>query len=362
MKLRNALMATALMSMAAFATESTTVDPSLAPEQPQPEKRLSGSLNAGYMTNYNGRGIVISHTVAEGDGAEFIALKYNYDFGKKSAWSLDGTIAYAIASSGHTMYGNPKFSPEGFKAAGQSTGQLQAAFDQYVGMQGAWNYASDAQKDAFMDGAYAQKVASGDTRIKQCNLENEFVVKTALKYTTEKFNVSFGHTFVHGGILGVMAKHYRNQGASVVNEFFIAPEWTPTRWLSAGCSFDYSCQGITGFWFEPYLRAKAPIIGTPEDVKLAGVLELAASFTQGYFEGYYGACTNGSQAYWVKLATPYFIKENLIFTPSVSFNWLGLGGVKANKRSHFKNYSGEHANVPFRNFGVVGTFALTYTF
>ncbi len=171
-----------------------------------------------------------------------------------------------------------------------------------------------------------------------------------------------GHQFTHGGLLGVMAKHFRGQGASNTNEVFLSPEWTPTKWFAAGVTTRYSFQGIIGWWFEPYVTFKAPIIGTPEDVKVAGILTLAMSATADYFN--YGdfACANGSQAFWVKLSTPWFVTDNFVLTPSVSFNWLGHGGMEANTISHIKKASRNVNNIPFRNFGVVGSLSATFTF
>ncbi len=340
MKLSYTLIAAALMSTTALAGTPTTD----AVVQPEDFKRLSGSLTGGYATNYTGRGYVVSHSVAEGDSIFFSALKTSYDFGREGAWTFNNTIAYTAPTSGHTLYGNPTFGPNaGVMAycaqAGVTPQQLAAA--------GQLGNVSQAMQ---------QK------HIKQANIENEFAIVSDLKYTQEKWNVAFGHKFVHGGLLGVMAKHYRDQGASVVNEVFVSPEWTPAKWVSMGVTTSFSFQGITGWWFEPHIRFKAPIVGTPEDVKVAGILEFALSATADYFDTRYNACANGTQAFWIKFSTPWFIKENLILTPSVSFNWLGKGGIKANKESEYKAYTENPNNIPFRNFGVVGSVALTYTF
>lgn len=307
-------------------------------------KRFSGAFSVGYDSNYSGRGYVISHSVAEGDSAEYVALKLKYDFGKKSYWSVENTLFYHVASSGHTLYGNPSFSMAtkmGMAAqlAGVPVANIQAAYA--AGML--------PQLDE-------------DAKIKECNLENEFAVNTAVRYDREKWNVAFGHTFIHGGILGVMAKHYRNQGASCVNEVYITPAWTPTKWLDMGVTTRFSFQGITGWWFEPYVTFKAPVIGDPEHVRMAALLTFSLSATAEYFNEGYFACSNGTQAFWIKLATPYFAKENVILTPYVSFNWLGKGALKANECSKFREYSGNADNVPFRNFGVVAGVSATYTF
>lgn len=337
MKVRFALLAVAALLTPAFAADSTD---SLAGVPVISGKRLSGSFTAGYATNYNGRGYVVTHAVAEGDSAEFFALHLTYDMGAKSLWTFESTVAYTVASSGHTLYGNPTLGPN--VAAGKA----------YQMTQGVEPYYSMA------------KEAASQSHIKQANVENEFAVMSAFKYTSKYWNVSFGHDFIHGGLLGVMAKHYRHQGASCVNEVFLTPVVTPTKWLEAGVTTRFSFQGITGWWFEPYITTKAPIIGTPEDVKLAGVLTLGMTATADYFQSRYFACQNGSQAFWIKLATPYFVNEakSLVLTPSVSFHWLGKGAIKANAKSEFKRYSENPSNVPFRNFAVVGSVSCTYLF
>lgn len=341
--------------MAAQAAAQTTV---AAPDSLENEpffsaKRLSGSLTAGYNTNYVGRGIVISHSVAEGDSSEFAALKLNYDVGKESRWSFGSTLAYTTVSSGHTMYGNPDAAPQYTMLGGMSAKGIPFA---------AVQQALAAQGIHITEGQYKASKQFAGGKIEQNNIENEFAVVTSAKYARQYWNISFGHDFIHGGLLGVMAKHYRDQGASNVNEVFVTPEWTPAPWLSLGCTTRFSFQGITGWWFEPYITAKAPIIGTKEDPKLVGVCTLGLSATADYFDGKYFACSNGTQAFWIKLATPWFVRDNVIITPSVSFNWLGKGAIKANGQSEFKYYSQDPNCVPFRNFGVVAGISCTFTF
>lgn len=339
MKLSYTLIAAALLSTTALAGT-----PAVTLEQAPDFKRLSGSLTGGYATNYTGRGYVVSHSVAQGDSVFFTALKTSYDFGREGAWTFNNTIAYQAPCSGHTLYGNPTFGP--------NAGVL--VYCQQMGIT-PQQLAASGQL-----GAVSQ--AMQQKHIKQANIENELAIVSDFKYTREKWNVAFGHKFVHGGLLGVMAKHYRDQGASCVNEVFITPEWTPAKWVSVGVTTSLSFQGIRGWWFEPYVRFKAPIIGTPEDVKVAGVLEFALSATADYFDGRYNACDNGTQAFWIKFSTPWFIKKNLILTPGVSFNWLGEGGLKANEASEYRAYTENSSMVPFRDFGVVGSVSLTYTF
>lgn len=361
MKVRYALLAAVAMLTPAFAGAT---DPAVDTAATESHKRLSGSLTVGYDTNYTGRGYVVSHSVAQGDSVEYLAAKLSYDIGKKGLWTLGSTIAYTIPSSGHVLYGNPPFSQQGaYAAIAHKTGLpfVPTAPGQTAAVLGAAGVPGAAAIGAQVD---ATAAAMTGQKIKEANIENQFSVITEAKYTspTEQWNIAFGHHFSHGGLLGVMAKHYRDQGASVVNEVFVAPEWTPYKWLSLGCKTSYSFQGIQGWWFEPYVTVKAPIIGTPDDIKLLGVATIGMSATYGYFDEAYSACSNGTQAVWIKLSTPWFVTDNFIVTPSISFNWLGNGGMKANKVSEFKQYTGNPNNFPFRNFGVVAGISATYRF
>ncbi len=321
MKMRFALLTAALV-----ATQAMAASDSLANEPALSAKRLTGAFSVGYNSNYTGRGLVVSHSVAQGDSSEFAALQLNYDVGSEGKWTLGTTIAYTAVSSGHTLYGNPRF-------------------------------------PSTVPGTPYPHPFAGK-HIKQCNLENEFAIVTAAKYSWEKWNISFGHDFVHGGMLGVMAKHYRDQGASVVNEIFIKPEWTPAPWVDLGVKTSFSFQGIHGWWFEPYVTFKAPLIGTRDNVKVAARCTLAMSATADYYDSRYFACANGSQAFWIKFDFPWFVNEekNFIITPNISFNWCGRGGMKANEVSEFREHTGDKDMKPFRNFGVVAGVSATYRF
>ncbi|MBR5523425.1 MAG: hypothetical protein IKV82_08180 [Akkermansia sp.] len=338
MKIKTALLAAAL-AVPAFATTAPAVNTYKA-EVPASVKRVSGALQVGYATNYTGRGYVVSHSVAQGDSVLNSALKLNYDFGKQDQWSASITLAYTIPTSGHTLYGNPN-----------------ASFNTIVGMAMKKGYSYDQAVQ------YAQANV-GKAKIKQLNIENEFAVVSALNYkpTSGLWSVSFGHDYIHGGLLGVMAKHYAKNGASCVNEFFVHPEWNPYKWLSMGVKTSYSVSGLCGWWFEPTITLKAPIVGTPEDIKVAGLLTFGMTVAADYFDNGHYACDNGTQAFYIKFQTPWFVKKNLIVTPGVSFNWAGPGAIAANKCSEFRAYSGNYYNYPFRNFGVVGSLSVTYTF
>ncbi len=312
MKIKFALLAAALTASTAFATAAA---PDLSSEPALSKARLSGSLTVGASTNYAAsRGYVVTRAACGGDGTGITALKLDYDLGKKDAWSLENTIFYQIPFGGHTLYGNPTL---------------------------------------------AYHPLTGDAiKMGQKNIENEFSIITGAKYKADQWNVKFGHQFIHGGLIGVMAKHFRKQGSSSTNELYLTPEWTPAPWFAAGVTTRLSFSGLYGWWFEPYVTFKAPLIGTPEDIKVAAVATFAMSATAEYFNEGDHACSNGTQAFWIKLSTPWFAKDNLIVTPTVSFHWLGKGGIKGNEKGHLRPYG----YVPFKNFGVVGTLSATYTF
>ena len=343
MKFRNALLAAALVMPAMAGTETIIETPVVEPAQ----KKLSGLISLGIDTNYTGRGYVISHTVAEGDGAANAALKLNYDLGQPGKWTLGSTIAYIAPMSGHKLYGEPNI---GMDYARQ---QVAAA----MGMPFVPPVGANAQFDA------AATAVQQNNTIGYKNIENQFTVITEAKYTEEKWNVAFGHNFTHGGLLGVMTKHFRKRSFSNVNEAFVQPEWTPYKWLSIGMKTSYSFQGMEGgWWFEPYATVKAPIIGSPEDLTLLGTVTVGMSASYDYFKDTDHACANGPQAFFVKVSTPWFVNKNFIITPSVSFNWLGKGGLKANGHSQAADATGYEGHVPFRNFGVVAGISATYTF
>lgn len=311
------MMAAALMSTSVYAGQDATTDAFVTPSQDF--KRLSGAFHVGAGTAYTCHGYVPSTEVVQGEGYGMAALQLAYDFGKESFWSYNGALSYKAPFSGHTLYGAPThLRPE----------------------LGGYPYAMDDK-----------------------NIENEFIIRNGLKYTRELWNAGFGYDFIHGGIPGVVAKHFDGESQSYMQQYWVSAEVTPVAWFSADIQAARTFDTITGFWFEAHARFKAPIIGSPEDIKLAGILEFGISWTDRFYSEKHNACDNGIQAYWVKLSTPWFMNEakNVILTPSVSFNWLGRGGRQANKQSHAATYYGDRY-VPFRDFAVVGDLTLTYKF
>lgn len=315
------MMAAAMVSTA-FAGPATTI-PDIVTE-PQDFKRLSGALHMGVGTAYTMHGYVVSRPVIQGEGYGMSAVQIAYDFGKEGLWSYTGALSYKVPFSGHTLYGNPKF-PQTIPGTNIP--------HPYAGHEMGYK-----------------------------NVEDEFLVRNGLKYTREKWNVALGHDFIHGGIPGVVSKHFDGNDHSYLQQGFLNVEVTPVAWFSADVNVNRVFDNMDGWWFETHARFKAPIIGSPEDIKLAGILELGMSWAANFYESSHNACSNGTQAFWVKLSTPWFVNEekNFILTPSVSWNWLGKGGMKANERSAAKVYGNQYK--PFRNFAVVGDLTATYKF
>lgn len=339
----------ACLSTAAATAATTPATDSFSDLPCLSAKRASGSLTLGIDTQGNDRGVVLSHNVLSGNGSPIGVLKYNYDFGKEKYWSFDGMVYYRDQMSGHALYGNPSFPSEAPSAMlNKITAGLVA--------QGVPAATAAAMAPSVYESKYA-----GHT-IKRCNAEPQIVLQNGLKYTRDKWNVGMGYTFIHGGILGVMAKHFRERGHSKVAEVYLHPEVTPFPWLSMGCSVRYSVAGIPGWWFEPDVTVKAPLVKDGDKVKVAAVAKFAMTATADYFDNTDSACNNGSQAFYIKLSTPWFVDDNVIVTPGVGFHWLGKGALKCNERSSFRPLTGNPNDVPFQNFAVVGSLMATYKF
>ena len=348
------MMAAAMMSPA-FAGDATT-DSFQVSQPSQDFKRLSGAVHVGLATAYTIHGYVPTTKAVQGEGCGMGAIQLGYDFGKEGAWSYVGAVSYRAPMSGHTLYGNPTMTREQFAgvmahkypalAQGLPTDYSQAAFQ-----------GTDLPVVGNLEDAYQANKKMGYK-----NIENEFILRNGLKYTRSMWNVSFGHDLVQGGIAGVVAKHFDHENHSRMQQAWVNAEITPVAWFSADVNVARTFDTVAGWWVEAHARLKAPIIGSPEDIKVAGILELGGSFTDGFYKYHHNACDNGVQAYWVKLSTPWFVNEakNFILTPSVSFNWLGNGGRQANKQSHAKAF-GENF-VPFRDFAIVGDITATYKF
>ncbi len=340
-------MMVAALAGTSFAGDASTVDSYQVSEF----NRLSGAVHVGVGTAYTLHGYVPTRTAVQGEGVGMGAIQLGYDFGKQGAWSYTGAISYKAPFSGHTLYGNPNtLTREGFASV---AGLPEPAM---------WG-AVEAKKQLPAGSLEAKYQASKNVEMGAKNIENEFLIRNGLKYTQNVWNVSFGHDFVHGGIAGVVAKHFDNESQSRMQQVWVNGEITPVAWFSADMNIARTFDTIDGWWFEWHARFKAPVVGTPEDIKVAGILEFGLSATSQFYSPSHNACDNGLQAYWVKLSTPWFVNEakNFILTPSVSFNWLARGGRQANTQSHAKVYYGSQY-VPFRDFAVIGDITATYKF
>ena len=322
---------------------------------PQDFKRLSGAVHVGAGTAYTLHGYVVSRPVIQGEGYGMGAVQVAYDFGKEGGWSYTGALSYKAPFSGHTLYGNPTMSRDQFQAAaGLSIAPGTDAWNNYACIPTKYN---GQEIYVTPEMAYQSKKQMGSK-----NVENEFIVRNGAKYTQKYWNVSVGHDFIHGGIPGVVAKHFDLETESRMQQVWTNFEVTPVAWFSADLNCARTFDTIDGWWFEAHARLKAPIVGSPEDIKVAGILEYGMSWTANFYDSKHNACSNGTQAFWLKLSTPWFVNEakNFILTPSVSFNWLGKGGMKANERSHAKVFGEQYK--PFRNFAVVGDITASYKF
>ena len=349
-------MMAALMGVA-YAGE-TTVTPVTTT---QDFKRLSGAVHVGGGTAYTCHGYVPTTTAVQGEGYGMGAVQLGYDFGKEGAWSYMGALSYKAPISGHTLYGNPTMTRDQLAGAMMHSGDptkmaLGSAMSQTP--QQYWGGAVVDPKT----GATMEDIYQANKKMGAKNIENEFIVRNGLKYNKSLWNVSFGHDFIHGGIAGVVAKHFDGQSQSRMQQVWTNFEVTPVAWFSADLNCARTFDTVKGWWFEAHARLKAPIIGSPEDIKVAGILEYGMSWAANFYESSHNACSNGTQAFWLKLSTPWFVNEskNFILTPAVSFNWLGKGGMKANEKSHAKAFGDQY--VPFRNFAVVGDLTATYKF
>lgn len=369
------MMVAALMSTA-FAGTNTT-DSYQVSQQPD-FKRLSGAMHVGVGTAYTLHGYVPTTAVVQGEGVGMGAIQVGYDFGNKGFWSYAGAISYKAPFSGHTLYGNPTMTRDQFGAvmpksqfaqiAGASNPLVNTPVAPGVTAGQAWasgmlptNTPEGAALNQALDSAYENAYQS-NKKMGAKNIENEFIVRNSVKYTRQYWNATLGHDYIHGGIAGVVAKHFDLQKDSKMQQVFGNFEVTPVAWFSADLNVARTFDTVEGWWFETHARFKAPIVGTPEDIKVAGILEFGMSWAANFYESSHNACSNGTQAFWLKLSTPWFVNDakNFILTPSVSCNWLGKGGMKANEKSHAKAFGNQY--VPFRNFAVVGDLTATYKF
>ena len=137
---------------------------------------------------------------------------------------------------------------------------------------------------------------------------------------------------------------------SVTQEFYLNLNYDLTQSWFAGVTTSYAFQGMTGWWFQPYVGYKAALCPVTDIVVTAGM-----SATSSYFGAAFEQA-NGAQAWWVKAELPVKLGvKNLSLVPFVSFNWAGCGALKVNKGL-------DKGDKPYKNFGVVAGASLVYSF
>ncbi|MBT9450288.1 hypothetical protein ICN84_09425 [Akkermansia glycaniphila] len=292
----SAALAVASLAGIALAGSGKTVvvpNPTQPVAQPKVESRFSGTVQAGYKSNYDCRGIVASHSLVEGDSVIPVALDMSYSIAEKEALLFG--ISYDVLTSGHHLYG----------------------------MDGA-----SFHNEADIYAAYQQK---------DMGLKN--------------LTATVGWNLNYGGLLGNYAKYGKDKAHSVTQEFFLNLNYDIGDHFFAGVTTSYGFQGVTGWWFQPYVGHKATLCERTDIVTTLGMSATASYFNS---ENWLGNA-NGSQAFFVKAELPTKLTENLSVVPFVSLNWLGNGSLKANKGV-------EDGSKPYKNFGVVAGANIVYNF
>ena len=307
MQLRNFVsIAGAALSLAASAFAGTSVKASSsASVLVATEACFSGNVYAGYASNYICRGIVASHSLAEGDGA--IPAGVNLNCKLNDCNSIAGSASYTSLISGHHMAGERDFS-----------------FHNETHFNFGWK-----NRNGLLN----------------------------------NLSTTLGWNLIHGGLLGNLVRYdynstwisdedvYRRNAHSVVQEFYLTLDYDLTKNWFAGVTASYAFQGVTGWWFQPYLSYQTSICSSADFVLSAGV-----SATSSYFDNKSLFMSNGSQAWWVKAELPVRLgMKNLSFVPFVSFNWAGEGALKANRAT-------DRGDKPYKNFGVVAGASFVYSF
>ena len=266
------------------------VAPTPVPAPVATSSPLSGDIYAGYASNYTCRGIVASHSLTEGDGIIPASVDLNYKLDDCN--SVVGAASCTFLISGHHMAGERDFS-----------------FHNETDFLFGWK-----NRDGLL----------------------------------KNLSTTLGWNLIHGGLLGSFAKY--DHAHSVTQEFYLNLNYDLTQSWFAGVTTSYAFQGMTGWWFQPYVGYKAALCPVTDIVVTAGM-----SATSSYFGAAFEQA-NGAQAWWVKAELPVKLGvKNLSLVPFVSFNWAGEGALKANRGS-------DRGDKPYKNFGVVAGAGLVYSF
>lgn len=281
------------------------VAPTPVPAPVATSSPLSGDIYAGYASNYTCRGIVASHALAEGDSVIPAGVNLNYKL--CDANSIVASASYTTLTSGHHLMGD-----------------RDTSFHNETNFNLGWQ-----NKDGLL----------------------------------KNLSTTLGWNLIHGGLLGNFARYdynatwmsdedvYRRNTHSVIQEFYLTLDYgLPGNWF-AGVTMSYAFQGMTGWWFRPHVGYQAAICSDADFVLSAGM-----SATSSYFDNKSLFMSNGSQAWWLKAELPVKLgAKNLSLVPFVSFNWAGVGALKANRGS-------DRGDKPYKNFGVVAGAGLVYSF
>ncbi len=259
--------------------------------QPTPvvtECPLSGSVTVGYASNYTSHGIVASHAMLGGDGVMPLSVDLAYKLNENE--SIVGSLGYTVITSGHKFMGGVDFHNEATFNLGWQT-----------------------------------------------------------KGLAEGLTLTAGWELTHGGLDGLFAKH-SDHAHSVTQNFYVDAKYDVNKNVFAGASLAYSFQGLTGWWFEPYVGYKTELCPCADLVVTAGT-SVTASVMDAWLPN-----ANGAQAWWIKAEAPLKVGvENLTVSPFISLNWAGCGALKFNKQR-------PQGWKPYKNFGVVVGVNATYTF
>jgi hypothetical protein len=291
----SAVAAVASFAGSAFAGTPVTIStpaPTPAPA-PAAASSLSGSLRAGYATNYTCRGLVASHSLVEGDSVIPVGLDLEYTLNDHNA--IVAGVSYTAITSGHHAWG---FEEENFQNA--------------TSVNLGW------ENSALADG----------------------------------LTTTLGWNLNQGGLLGYLAKHENEKAHSVTNEFYLNINYDFDAHWFAGVTTSYSFQGVTGWWYQPYVGYKADLCPNTGIRITAGM-----SATSSYFKDSWGINNaNGAQAWYLQLELPIKLgTDSLQLVPFVSANWAGCGALKAQKGF-------EEGDKPFKNFGVVAGANVVFSF
>ncbi len=271
---------------AAFAGTPVQV---VTPEPVVTECPLSGAVNVGYASNYTSHGIVASHSMIGGDGVMPLSVDLAYKLNETDA--IVGSLGYTVITSGHHFMG-------------------------------------------------------GDLSFHN---ETNFNLGWQTKGLAEGLTLTAGWELTHGGLDGFYAKHSHHPH-SVTQDFYVDANYDINKNFFVGGTVAYSFQGLTGWWFEPYVGYKTELCSCADLVVTAGT-----SITGGIMDAWLPNA-NGAQAWWIKAEAPFKVGvENLTVSPFISLNWAGCGALKFNKQlpSGFK---------PYKNFGVVVGVQASYAF